>query len=229
MYHKAICNNAVCYDEGIRNYLSAPGARFDSMGLSNKQEAFVNEYLTCWNTAEAARRAGYSAKTARQQGSRLLTNVDIQAAIAARLDELKMGADEVLTRLTDHARGTMRDFLRVDKGGEPVLDLRKAAETNRLHLVKKFKKTTRTIKNMTETVVEIELYDAQAALVQLGRHHRLFADRLEVDWRAELEAAGLNPDAQYESLVEEFRRHIEAGAPANAGGGDGGGEAAFER
>lgn len=38
-------------------------------------------YASCGNAAEAARRAGYSEKTARQQGERLLTNVDILAYV----------------------------------------------------------------------------------------------------------------------------------------------------
>lgn len=52
---------------------------------------------------------------------------------------------------------------------------------------------------------------------------------VEFDWRRELEEAGLNPDAELERLIEEFTKHVEAGAPADAGRGDGGGEAAVER
>ena len=36
------------------------------------------------NASQAALRAGYSARTAPQQGSRLLKNVDVQAAIATQ-------------------------------------------------------------------------------------------------------------------------------------------------
>lgn len=195
-----------------------------SVGLSTKQTAFVEHYLRVWNAAEAARLAGYSDATARQQGSRLLTNVDIQTAVSARLDELKMSADEVLTRLADIARGDMADFVTLDNAGEPQLNLTKAQTANKLKLVKKFKRTRRTFGEMVETQVEIELYDAQAALNTLGKHHRLFAERLEIDWRAELEAAGLNPDAEYERQVAEFQRRLFEGSPADAGrGGEGSG------
>src|SRR5262245_59115390 len=84
------------------------------MTLSPKQQAFVEYYLTTWNGAEAARRAGYNTKP-NVQGARMLANASIQAAIQARLAELKMAADEVLTRITEQARGSMGDFLRTDE------------------------------------------------------------------------------------------------------------------
>ena len=49
---------------------------------SPRQEQFVAEYLVDLNATQASIRAGYSEKTARQQGARLLSNVYIQAAIA---------------------------------------------------------------------------------------------------------------------------------------------------
>ena len=46
--------------------------------LTEKQKKFVDEYLIDLNATQAAMRAGYSEKTARSIGQRLLTNVDIQ-------------------------------------------------------------------------------------------------------------------------------------------------------
>lgn len=43
--------------------------------LTSKQRRFVENYLLDLNATQAAIRAGYSQKTARQQGHRLLTNV----------------------------------------------------------------------------------------------------------------------------------------------------------
>lgn len=50
--------------------------------LSPQQKKFVQAYMG--NATEAAIAAGYSAKTARSQGQRLLTNVDIKKAIEQR-------------------------------------------------------------------------------------------------------------------------------------------------
>jgi len=57
-------------------------------GLTPKQERFVAEYLVDLNATAAAKRAGYSDKTAYSTGQRLLKNVEIQEAIQARRQEL---------------------------------------------------------------------------------------------------------------------------------------------
>lgn len=71
-------------DEAVAN-ASGRGAEIDA--LSEQQSRFVDEYLRCLNASAAARLAGYSAKTAQQQGSRLLSNVVIRAELRRRLDE----------------------------------------------------------------------------------------------------------------------------------------------
>ena len=55
--------------------------------MTPKQERFVAEYLACMNASEAARRAGYSAKTAASQAERLLRNVEISEAVKKALEE----------------------------------------------------------------------------------------------------------------------------------------------
>lgn len=107
------------------------------MALSAKQRAFVDEYLKCRNAAEAARRAGYSGHTARQQGQRLLTNVDVSQEIERRTEEKAMEADEALGILADQARGTMEDFVSFNEAPYPTftLDLDKARRRGVLHLI----------------------------------------------------------------------------------------------
>jgi len=51
--------------------------------LTPKQQAFVTEYLIDLNATQAAIRAGYSAATAQEQGSRLLSNAKVAVAIDA--------------------------------------------------------------------------------------------------------------------------------------------------
>ena len=51
--------------------------------LTSKQQRFVQEYLQDQNGTQAAIRTGYSEKTAKQQGSRLLTDPRIKAAVRA--------------------------------------------------------------------------------------------------------------------------------------------------
>lgn len=135
--------------------------------LTDKQRAFIAAYIACgWNATEAARQAGYASPM--QEGWRLLRNAEIDAAISAALDAAAMPANEVLARLADHARGTMDDFL--DDDGR--INLPKARAAGKLHLVKS--------RSTTKDGDRIDLYDAQAALTILAKHHGLLVDRSEV-------------------------------------------------
>lgn len=73
------------------------------MALTSRQARFVEEYLLDLNATAAARRSGYSAKTAEQQGPRLLGNVEVALAIreaqAARSARVQLSADGVLQEL----------------------------------------------------------------------------------------------------------------------------------
>lgn len=55
--------------------------------LTNKQKTFVQEYLVDLNASKAAERAGYSAKTAAQKGSFLLTVPEVAKAIQSEMDK----------------------------------------------------------------------------------------------------------------------------------------------
>ena len=80
--------------------------------LSPKQEAFAREYAIDKNATQAAIRAGYSAATAKQQGARLLTNVDVRAhverTLAASAERVELTVASVsakLLALSDKAEG----------------------------------------------------------------------------------------------------------------------------
>lgn len=67
---------------------------------TDKQTAFVREYLVDLNATQAAIRAGYSERTAYSVGQRLLKNVEIQRAVAAaqakRARRVEIKAEDVL-------------------------------------------------------------------------------------------------------------------------------------
>jgi phage terminase small subunit len=73
------------------------------VSLTAKQQRFVEEYLIDLNATQAAIRAGYSPETAKQQGSRLLTNADIHAAVnryrAASAERTELTVASITTRL----------------------------------------------------------------------------------------------------------------------------------
>ena len=75
--------------------------------LTPKQQRFVDEYLIDLNATQAAIRAGYSPKTARQIGEQNLSKLDIQQAIeqakAERSERTKITQDDVLKMWHDLA------------------------------------------------------------------------------------------------------------------------------
>ena len=62
------------------------------MSLTPKQRRFVNEYCVDENATRAAIRAGYSENGAGQQAHLLLKNIEIQEAIAERMEEVAVAA-----------------------------------------------------------------------------------------------------------------------------------------
>ena len=57
--------------------------------MTPKQERFVQEYMVDLNATQAAIRAGYSAKTAAEQGYQLLHKTSVQEAIQAGQAEFR--------------------------------------------------------------------------------------------------------------------------------------------
>lgn len=88
------------------------------MALNEMQKAFADYYIETANATESAKRAGYSEKTARSQGQRLLTNVDISAYIRERLNEQSekrvADANEVIEFYTAVMRGEVKDQFGLD-------------------------------------------------------------------------------------------------------------------
>ncbi len=175
--------------------------RIGADGLTAKQRAFVEHYLVCWNASEAARRAGYRGK-ANVVGPRLLANVSIRALVDARLAEMAMSANEVLARLSDEAAGDLDYFL----NGQG-LDFDKARKAGKMHLLKSF--------SVTAEGFRIEIHDAQAAKVHLGRHYGLFGERTTA---LNIDVSKLN-DEQLDRLAagEDPLRVLAAAGPGGAG------------
>lgn len=88
-------------------------------GLSWKRDAFCSEYLKDRNATQAAMRAGYSERTAKEQGYRLLTNVHIKARInklsREHAQKLKIEAADVLQRLWEKATADVNELVRVER------------------------------------------------------------------------------------------------------------------
>lgn len=172
------------------------------MALTPKQTIFVLEYLNCWNASEAARRAGYSPKTAGSQGDRLLKDAEVAAEIEREIAERQIKPAEVLSLLTEHARSRLGDFFKVSDrwtthplAEDEIIDERDVidAQGNTKHewfvrrtVIDRAKltdpKASRLVRKFSETKngVSIELHDAQAALEKLGKALGVLTDRMAV-------------------------------------------------
>lgn len=94
------------------------------MALTAKQRRFVVEYLVDLNATQAAIRAGYAVKGAKDQAWQLMQRPDIVGAIEQAKDErnkrVQVDADYVLQRLTDIDQMDFIDILEDDMSFKPV-------------------------------------------------------------------------------------------------------------
>jgi phage terminase small subunit len=140
----------------------------------------VDAYLVSWNASDAARKAGYAEKTARQQGARLLTDVDILAEIAAHVEANGVKRDEVVFRLSRIARANVADFLGVDPAtGRVIVDLAKV-KADESGVVKR-------VRLYSDGGVMLELHDAQQALEVLGKALGVLRENVHIENRDTLQ------------------------------------------
>ena len=132
---------------------------------SSKERIWIEEYLTCWNATEAARRAGY--RWPNKVGPAKLDK--FRNIISERLAKKAMGADEVLARLAGIARADIGDFVPPNREDSSLLYAKEQA-------------ISYLVKSVTDTKYgqKFELHDSLAALVHIGRHHKLFTDKVEI-------------------------------------------------
>lgn len=147
--------------------------------LNKRQQTFAEAYAIpgtgmYGNVTQAAIYAGYSKKTAHNQGSRLIKNDEVQKCIQGvqeRLfDENIMTGKEVLYRLTETARGKTVEV-------EPVTiktaDYIKNPDTGKKVLVYN--------EHLEMVSKPPRIGDRNKALELLGKHHKLFTEKQEVD------------------------------------------------
>jgi len=149
--------------------------------LNAKQEMFCREYLIDLNATQAAIRAGYSERTAKSQGSRLLTNANVLARIKELkdklADELELDVYWVLKRLKDISDRSMQM--------EPVMQFDPA------------------LGEMVETgEFQFDSNGANRATELIGKHIGMFDPKLQLQLQM-LEAQVEKTKAETEKLKSE--------------------------
>jgi phage terminase small subunit len=149
------------------------------MALTDKQEMFCREYLIDLNATQAAIRAGYSEKTANEQGAQNLAKLSIQNRISdlklQRNEQVNIDAGYVLRRLVEIDQMDVLDILKDDGGIKAISEWPKVWRTT----ISSFDINT-SITNFDETTIEnmlkkIKWPDKVKNLELLGKHISVMA------------------------------------------------------
>jgi len=148
--------------------------------LTDKQLRFIDEYMIDLNASRSAIAAGYSEKTAKEQGSQNLTKLNIQKEISKRQAKLreKTETDQeyIITKLRKIADANIKDFLSyktvLTKVGvadgkpifdyAPVIELIDSAEVDGVPIKK--------VSVSSKGVFTFELEAKQPAIDSLAKH-----------------------------------------------------------
>ena len=153
-----------------------PGMRF-----TPKQRLFIEAYLIHRNATKAAIAAGFSERSANNQGTRLMANdairAEIEARLASTLDRYAVTSDRIMRELAKIGFGNIDDFVVVQDDGSLTVDFGTATREQMASL-----KSIETIDGAAPGVrrIKISMSDKRQALMDLAKLRRMLpADRLE--------------------------------------------------
>jgi phage terminase small subunit len=146
----------------------------EESGLNDKQRRFCEEYVIDLNATQAAIRAGYSKKTANEQGSQLLAKLSIQQFIKTLQRKLSEATGITAKRVIEElAKVGFSDIKLYYETGTEIKDITKL-ENNLSAAVSSIKITETEGDWGSKTVKEFRLHDKISALDKLGKHLGVF-------------------------------------------------------
>ncbi len=138
--------------------------------MNDRQKQFAVDYAKTLNATQAAISAGYSRKTAKQIGSRLLTRPTIRAEVAAALERAKVDAGWLLRRFVELAEVDVLDLFDARGKLRPLDEIPPAAR----RLIGSIEYETRWEGRGEEAervdVTKIKLLDRLRVLEGIGKH-----------------------------------------------------------
>lgn len=153
--------------------------------LTAKRQRFAQEYVIDLNGTAAARRAGYSERTANEQAARLLANASVQAEVsrlmAERSKRTEINADHVLKRMAEIDAMDVLDIMNDDMSLKPVSEWPKVWRQylSGFDLAEMFEGNG-DAREMVGILKKIKWPDKLKNLEMLGRHFGMFNDKLEL-------------------------------------------------
>lgn len=171
--------------------LDAAGlAGTEEVQLTERQRAFVAEYLIDLNGTQAAIRAGYAPNSAGEQAVRLLADARIAAAVergkAARNARVGITADTVLSEMAALATSSLDHYV-IDDDGNVALapgappGAMGAVQSIQKKIRKHYDKETGALSGI-DYDVSLKLWDKPTPLKLMGKHVgvKAFFERVEV-------------------------------------------------
>ncbi len=150
--------------------------------LNPKHARFVQEYLKDLNATKAAKRTGYSEKTARQQGAHLLSIPAIQEAISEGTREAvfdgKVTRKRIVQELSRIAFGDARKIMSWGPEGVGLIDSKTLTDDEAAQVAEVSESTT-----LHGGTIKLKRFDKVKALELLGRHIGMFGDSEDEDDR----------------------------------------------
>jgi phage terminase small subunit len=146
--------------------------------LTDKQEAFCREYIVDFNATQAAIRAGYSEKTAKDIGCQNLAKLNISEKIAELSSKVVQKHDVTIERIIqEYANIAFLDPIEVfNKDGclKPLSEMSEPAR-RALSGIK-----IRSVGGEVEAdITEVKIIDKRQALADLGKHLGMFIERVD--------------------------------------------------
>lgn len=149
--------------------------------MTPKQTRFVSEYRKDLNATQAAIRAGYSPKVANREGTRLLSNAVIAAAVAQKtgqqLEKADLTAERVLEEMRRCAFADPRSLFDAAGNLRPIHELT-AEEAACIGSFEVIKKNAEAGDGIMDTVHKVKILDKTRTLEMLGKHFALLTERV---------------------------------------------------
>lgn len=148
--------------------------------ITPKQKKFCDEYIIDLNSTQAAVRAGYSEKTAMEQGYQLLQKTSVKEYIAQcmvdRAERVQIKQDDVLRELITIAMTNITDFvtIKANDEGQKIVDILETAKMDPSKVA-----AISEIRQTKEGFISIKMCDKLKALELLGRHLGMFTEKIE--------------------------------------------------
>lgn len=147
--------------------------------LTEKQQRFVDEYLIDLNATQAAIRAGYSVKTANEQGSQNLAKLSIQQAISEAMAERSkrtgVNQDRIVVELAKIAFVNITDII------DSQARIKPDATKEDLACIESIKYKESEGDTGTSVEREVKLSSKLKALELLGKHVGMWNDKLDLN------------------------------------------------